>query len=453
MQISGTESGTDLAMKPHSNLQISKHGIYYLRIQRAGIDRRISLRTRDPYQARIAAAICHATLSHMKIDPTKIKGWTLKSDGRNVEISTEDNDADRADAQLALDKILGKITLITQQPVSTIAQPTISLADAINKYHPIIESLDLKPKTKAETHSTLEDLKRRLGADFDMAQINNKAIENAWLKPKLAEISAVNGSKNTAKKSLSFIRKFIEWAAHEDQKYTPVALTLSVSRVKDRSYIPFDSDDLRNIFTSLPDYAEEAWQFWIPVIELYTGARISEVASLKTEYFFRSGSIDVMHLDGTKTDAAMRDIPIHPDLLKIGLHDLVESRRSLNKEMLFDLPYSTQNGFGAKPSKDFTKFKALLGITNDRKCSHSFRHNMVHHMTENEIENIQARCAYVGHDAGGLGTHVKSYSQNAVSLRLINNTVVSKLDFMKCYDWEPDIEVLKAKADSFLIGK
>ena len=65
---------------PQSLLQKSRHGIYYLRIQRAGIDRRISLRTRDPNQAKIAAAICHATLSHMKIDPTKIKGWTLRSD-------------------------------------------------------------------------------------------------------------------------------------------------------------------------------------------------------------------------------------------------------------------------------------------------------------------------------------------------------------------------------------
>jgi len=56
-------------MKPHSNLQISKHGIYYLRIQRGGIDRCISLRTRDQDQATIAVA--PTTIFQMKIKQDK----------------------------------------------------------------------------------------------------------------------------------------------------------------------------------------------------------------------------------------------------------------------------------------------------------------------------------------------------------------------------------------------
>jgi hypothetical protein len=58
-------------MKPHSNLQISKNGIYYLRIQRSGIDRRISLRNSD--EATIPTAICHAITAKMTFDSTKIK--------------------------------------------------------------------------------------------------------------------------------------------------------------------------------------------------------------------------------------------------------------------------------------------------------------------------------------------------------------------------------------------
>jgi len=68
-------------MKPLSNIQKSRHGIFYLRIQRGGIDRRISLGTRDPSEAAMAATIAHATISRMKINPSRIKEFTLKTKG------------------------------------------------------------------------------------------------------------------------------------------------------------------------------------------------------------------------------------------------------------------------------------------------------------------------------------------------------------------------------------
>ena len=58
----------------------------------------ISLRTKDLATVKSATEIAHATLSQMKIDPQKIKDWTLESDGQNIKINTEDDDADRASA-------------------------------------------------------------------------------------------------------------------------------------------------------------------------------------------------------------------------------------------------------------------------------------------------------------------------------------------------------------------
>ena len=66
-------------MKLYSRLVKSRHGIYYLRLQVSGIDKRWSLGTRDPSQASIAAYKIGAKILSMKIDPTKIKGWTLKT--------------------------------------------------------------------------------------------------------------------------------------------------------------------------------------------------------------------------------------------------------------------------------------------------------------------------------------------------------------------------------------
>lgn len=50
-------------MKLPSYLKQSARGIYYLRLQRGGKDRRISLRTRDPNVAATAAYRFGATIS------------------------------------------------------------------------------------------------------------------------------------------------------------------------------------------------------------------------------------------------------------------------------------------------------------------------------------------------------------------------------------------------------
>ena len=41
-------------------------------------------------------------IKNMKINFDNIQKWTLKTDGQNIEIKTEDNDADRASARAAL---------------------------------------------------------------------------------------------------------------------------------------------------------------------------------------------------------------------------------------------------------------------------------------------------------------------------------------------------------------
>ena len=55
-------------MKLKSFLVKSRHGIYYLRLQRHGKDRRISLRTRDPLIASISSYRLGALIARMDIN-------------------------------------------------------------------------------------------------------------------------------------------------------------------------------------------------------------------------------------------------------------------------------------------------------------------------------------------------------------------------------------------------
>jgi hypothetical protein len=50
----------------------------------------------------IAAYSLGASIVNVKMDPTKIKSWTLETDGQSLKFTTKDNDDDRKSAIKAL---------------------------------------------------------------------------------------------------------------------------------------------------------------------------------------------------------------------------------------------------------------------------------------------------------------------------------------------------------------
>ena len=150
------------------NLQLAPSGNYSLRIQRNGKDRKISLKTKDLATAKLAAAIAHATLSLMKIDPTKIKDWTLETDGQNIKITTENTDEDCASALEAV-KIIAASQSQQDNYQSVIQnRHTITMGEALAEYYLVLEKSTIAEKTKAMTRSTLAALVKKLGSDFNL---------------------------------------------------------------------------------------------------------------------------------------------------------------------------------------------------------------------------------------------------------------------------------------------
>lgn len=91
-----------------SYLVRSRHGIYYLRETSGGKERRISLRTRDPLAARMAAY--HFGAVKMAGD-NNLSGWKIKTNAQGLEIETDGSAEDHTRAlealRLALDKMPG----------------------------------------------------------------------------------------------------------------------------------------------------------------------------------------------------------------------------------------------------------------------------------------------------------------------------------------------------------
>ena len=433
-------------MHLNSYLKVSRHGIYYLRVQRGGMDRRVSLRTRNPSEAAAVAYQFGYTMSQMSdpFDPdltSKIERALADFRIREVESQARIDAMVRAAIPREPFQPSPAISPITAAPV---LRPTC-LRDAATEYFPMLEKSGDAAKSIKMAKSTLNKVVDVLGADFDMSKFVDEEVEKLWMQPRKQVVAG-----STVKKELSFVRSFSAWAADSKRMYAPSPLTLTIrddeSKSQHREY--FRADDLKKIFDSLPTAARHPWHLWIPLIGLYTGARIGEPAALRVEHFFEKAGLSVMHLPGTKTDCAPRDVPIHPDLIELGLLHLVEARRSAGKEYLFDITKSGQNGFGAAPSKWFGAFlRDTVKISDRNKVFHSFRHTLVDHLRQHDA-SPEARMQYVGHSTGG-SSHAM-YGREPLGLPALQARVVDNIDWQKYCGWSPNLATLKARADAFI---
>jgi integrase len=160
---------------------------------------------------------------------------------------------------------------------------------------------------------------------------------------------------------------------------------------------PFEPEELRTLFASRvftagarPTAGKGDVAFWLPLLALFTGARRSELAALKTT--------DINQEDGhwtlaiyadkdagktLKTKSSARTIPIHPELVRLGFLDFVGAARSSGEAKLRSAgvgwlfpTVSPAKRLGITAwSRWFGRYLADLGIGGDRMGLHSLRHN------------------------------------------------------------------------------
>lgn len=193
---------------------------------------------------------------------------------------------------------------------------------------------------------------------------------------------------------------------------------------KARSYEKFAPEELRALFES-EAYADmefdKSFKFWLPMVCLYTGARIEEAASILLKdvevrdgapAYFLSGEGN----KGGKNDAAPRWVPIHLELLKAGFMDYVAGVRGEGHKYLFpDIYDHPQHGRTHEPSNYFTEYRRSVGVGKQKgegkstKTAHSFRSTLVSALAEAGVsEDVRKRI--VGHAAGDV--HGKVYDQS-----------------------------------------
>ncbi len=240
---------------------------------------------------------------------------------------------------------------------------------------------------------------------------------------KLISLTAKNGDERLPQRTVSlYLQKLAEmfnWAVTEElMTKNPafgMAQALKPKNEKQREKRdPFSPDDLQQIFgqpwfihgtgqqNSEGRYSH--WRphyYWMPILGLYTGARLNELAQLYLDDV-RSDAHGIWYLDfnldapdklniddddeamsegdkSLKTVDALRQIPLHSRLIELGILDYVEALKLDGHRRLFpELHHDKIKGYGKAVGAWFNE--RFLGNKlkierNGRKTFHSFRHN------------------------------------------------------------------------------
>lgn len=155
-----------------------------------------------------------------------------------------------------------------------------------------------------------------------------------------------------------------------------------------KARIPFSADDLKRIFSSSiytiqyrPISGGKEAAYWLPLLALFTGARVEELSQLLVRDIrevegighFINISDEAPHAH-LKNASSRRRVPIHGVLIACGFLDYVA--RQPKSGMLFsDLKPNHRGKYGGYFSYFFSNYlRHKIGITDERKVFHSFRH-------------------------------------------------------------------------------
>lgn len=240
---------------------------------------------------------------------------------------------------------------------------------------------------------------------------------------------------NTINKSLTRISALFRWAV--EYGYTTLnpagGMTIKNPKRANEERQAFSDDDLIKLFHR-KDYCRERitqpYMYWAPLIALFTGARQNEIAQLHLADFYEADGVALISINDQgegkrlKTKAGKRAIPVHAELVRLGLLRYVDKLRNANEKRLFPELKLQRDGYGQTVSKWFRRYRRKCGISDEGKVFHSFRHTAIDRLKQADVPKEKI-AALVGHEDDSLtfGRYGKDYSP------AIMRDVVAALNF------------------------
>ncbi|WP_178133842.1 site-specific integrase [Vineibacter terrae] len=180
-------------------------------------------------------------------------------------------------------------------------------------------------------------------------------------------------------KWLAHLRSVLGWCADNGIIPDNPAAGVKVDEgnaFREPSRYPFTPGELAKIFGP-PLFAPEVpfdTRHWALLLALFTGARSSsELARLRLDEIYTEQGVLVFHLAGaSKNVRSKRIVPVHDELIRLGLREYVQMLRDKHETLLFPdwKPKDKINDWFNRT------YRHQQGVTGKGKVFHSFRHTL-----------------------------------------------------------------------------
>lgn len=309
-------------------------------------------------------------------------------------------------------------------------------------------------KTKFEKADHLDLLKEVLNQDTDVRSITpssarnikgvllryprnrnkNPNTRNLSLKDLMQRTDIETINPQTINKYLQTYGTMFEWARKNGYIAENVFSGLTIRSTKRTATIrkDFSADQIKRICDVIihneGNIINRPYQKWGPLIGLYTGARLGEIAQIHLSDIRAEDDIWYFDLNddegkSLKTTASKRRVPIHQKLIDLELLEFVRSLKSKGETKLFpSFTYCPKNNWGRALGRWFNDtFLPELGMKNQSLVFHSLRHTVTNALQQADVPDNIVK-AIVGHTrADMLGKH---YSSSGFKLKQLHEALL-----------------------------
>ena len=302
----------------------------------------------------------------------------------------------------------------------------------------------------------LKDSIRNLPSQRRSSSLKNKNVGEV-AQSKDRKISSPIISSATYHAYLNVLIDFVKWGESEgfiknsSELISPLQFSKkTVKKENSINRVDFDDSDLKKIFLS-EQYTKGTFKkaslYWVPLIALFTGARLGEIGQLRLSDI-RKSEDDIYYFDineeeddkSVKQKSSIRKIPIHDTLIKLDILGYIEELEKKKQSKLFpkEIRDNTKRfHYLQKCLSDYIKRTGIESSPEKTKTFHSFRHTVRTKFVDLEIKE-EIIDEILGHSSQGRSIGRKVYTHT--DLLQQKNAAMKKLkydlDFDKIKKWD-----------------